>query len=120
MRRAALFSNCFYALLLIGLALIPRVPSIPGLSSSDFLAHALAYGFQGGLLFWLFEASSQERAAPWAFFGASGFGVLTEVFQLFSPVRHFEYHDMVADAVGAIVVVSLLFGVRNFWKWRAI
>lgn len=119
MRRIALLSNCAYALLLIVLALVPRVPSLSGFGASDFLAHVVAYGLQAGLLFWLFEFSLGSGAAIHAVLGASGFGVLTEMLQILSPVRHFEYRDMAADVLGAVFVVSLLFGARCLRKWRS-
>lgn len=120
MRRLALFSNFVYALLLIVLALVPRAPSLSGFGVSDFLAHAVAYGLQAGLLFWLFELNVRGGAALWAIFGASGLGVLTEMLQILSPVRHFEYQDMLADLLGAVFVVSLLFVARCLGKWRAL
>ncbi len=118
MRRFALLSNVVYALLLVVLAMVPRLPSISGLNATDSLAHASAYGFQAGLLFWLFHVFSAGNGALWAVLGASGFGALTEVLQLLSPVRHFELSDMVADFMGAMIVVAFLVGLaflRTRW-----
>ena len=118
MRRLALLINSSYALLLVVLALAPRLPAVSGLGVSDFMAHATAYGVQAGLLFWLFELFPSGSAALRAMSGASGFGVLTEILQLLSPIRHFEFVDMAADILGALIVVFLLFGLRSLQKVR--
>jgi len=107
MRRALILLNLAYAFCLVVLALVPRVPSIPGVHVQDLAAHAAAYGLQAGLLFGLLGFFPTFQAALFSLAGATGFGILTEILQLLTPRRHFEFADMLADFLGALVVVLL-------------
>ena len=94
-----------YGMILIVLAVIPRIDA-PGMGPSDWVLHAMAYGVLGGLLF----ASGLGRGGTvqgvvMAVGGATVFGLATEFLQLLIPYRSFEIRDVVADAVGALVVV---------------
>jgi VanZ family protein len=90
-----------YGTLLIVLAAIPRVEG-SGIVVSDWVLHALAYGVFGGLLLRL------GLGAVMAVGGASGFGLATEFLQMLIPYRSFEILDVVADSVGAFLVILIM------------
>ncbi|MEN8164166.1 MAG: VanZ family protein [Acidobacteriota bacterium] len=108
-----------YGVILIVLAVIPSIEA-GGFGPSDRLLHGLAYGVLGGLL-WvsgLGRAGAVQRVVV-AIGGAAAFGLMTEFLQLLIPYRSFELRDVVADTVGAAVVV--LFGLiipKSLWAGR--
>jgi len=115
-KRVAIGINILYAVILVVLAMYPRIPSLGVLSSSDVLAHASAYGLQAALLFWLFsEGKTLLRAGVYSLLGATVFGFFTELLQLLSRTRQFEMADVSADFLGSAVVMTLLFliGIRR-------
>ncbi len=100
-----------YGAVLIVLAVIPRVEGV-GVSVSDWILHAIAYGVLGGLLFGSNHGRNFWPAAGTAVMGAGFFGLATEFLQMLIPYRSFEIMDVVADLVGAIgVVLALTIGI---------
>jgi len=101
-------ANCLYAALLVFLALVPSLPgSTPPIS--DSVAHGLAYGIQAGLLAWaLGRRLSHGGGVVLAWLGATATGMATELLQRFQPARSLELRDLVADMLGAGIVVLLL------------
>ena len=94
-----------YLILLIVLAVIPRIES-DGAAPADWVLHSAAYGLLGGIL--LFSGSRSNSLlsrGALAVGGASGFGLLTEIIQLLVPYRSFELRDLAADTAGALAVV---------------
>jgi VanZ family protein len=79
----------------------------------DKLQHAAAYGvgtLVTGRLF-VFFARSELRGWIWAVICIVLYGVLIEFAQgLFSEVRQAEFSDIVADAVGSLLVLAMVAG----------
>jgi VanZ family protein len=101
--------NLVYAALLIVLAVLPQASTLSRLGTPDWLAHAAAYGIQGGLVFWAIgSAAPRCRRAATGVGTAVVFGAATEALQLVRPERSVELTDLAANAVGAAVVVGIL------------
>jgi len=98
-----------YSVFLIVAALAPP-STLGGLTSlPDWVAHALAYGVQAGLLFWAMAPTlGRGRALVIGVVGAVGFGVVTEVLQLLQPGRAVELKDLLANTVGAVSVCAAI------------
>ena len=112
-------TNFLYAVLLVIMALIPSTFQVAELSVPDWLAHALAYGFQAGLLFWAVVPSlGPRRGLAGAFLGATAFGVATEGLQLLQPARTVELKDLLANTVGAMVACGIIVFTGRF-GWRS-
>lgn len=100
-------------LCLIGITLLsifpnPQLPQFK-LIATDKLLHALAYGVQTGLLLYGARLFYQQTVSTWvrggAMLGSSVYGVLMEWVQYaLVPGRFYEYDDMLANVVGALVV----------------
>jgi VanZ family protein len=103
--------NAIYAAVLAALAVVPPGPLTIGPSVPDWLAHAVAYGIQAGLLFWAVPATATTRSRARAgLTGAVAFGAATEALQLLQPARSTELVDLVANGLGAaisVVAISL-------------
>ncbi|TNE50964.1 MAG: VanZ family protein [Bacteroidetes bacterium] len=75
----------------------------------DKFAHAAAYGLLSVLILWGLVRTHRDRRFPvlagiLTFLFASGFGALMEVVQYkYFPGRFFEYDDMLANAIGAVL-----------------
>jgi VanZ family protein len=77
----------------------------------DKLAHAVVFaGF--GALAWLALGGRPPIAARFAPLAAIAVGVADEFAQSFSPGRVADPHDLLADAVGAVLAVLLLAVMR--------
>lgn len=118
---AARILTVFYGVILVILAVLPRIEG-HGLGAPDFVLHGVAYGLFGGLL-WvsgLDRRISGMRLGMAAVGGAALFGLLTEILQFFISYRSFEVADVVADTIGAMVVVLFLvvaFEVLGGRRW---
>jgi VanZ family protein len=107
-------ANAVYAAALVVLAVMPPTPATARVGVPDWLAHAVGYGIQGGLLFWaMVPTAGSFRSAVLGIAGATAFGAATEGLQLLQPARSAEAADLVADAVGAILVCVLASRVRQ-------
>jgi hypothetical protein len=85
-----------YSAVLIILAGIPHLPRLPS-SITDVHAHAVAYGLHALVLYWTTAVLfSPLGSIGTAWLGASAFGGLTELYQLFRPPRTAELKDLVA------------------------
>lgn len=114
----AKFSPAFLWLLLItALSTLPN-PQLPGfqLIAADKLVHAIVYG----ILVWLSLrgwSRATGRAVGWrarwaAFAFSTAYGVFMEWVQYaFIPGRFYEYDDMLANALGA-VLAAVFFGKK--------
>jgi VanZ family protein len=109
-----IIGNLVYAGALIALALIPHTPAaLRGITVSDVVAHAIAYGLQAGMLLLLLRsllATIPAYLLSWL--GASLFGLLTELLQMPLKARSAELADLAADAIGAALVLVVLRGVE--------
>lgn len=105
-----------WAVVLVFAALLP-VGGGSGLSIPDWLGHGLGYGVQAGFIWAMppVRRLNRWRAVAWSIAGATGLGALTEVLQTMHPERSAEWLDLVADAVGAVVVV----GALELWRSRS-
>jgi VanZ family protein len=106
--RALAVVNVAYAALLVAASIVP--PSAVQIQSiSDTASHGLAYGLQAVLLFALLvgRRAAPGRAAVAAVAGATLFGAFTESIQSVLATRSAEWHDLLADALGAGVGVAL-------------
>jgi len=100
--------NLAYAAALLTLGLVPVVPG-QGLVGSDVLVHGLASGAQALMLFWLLTTMiSPTTAVISSGLGAFLFGSMVEVLQIFQPTRYFQLGDLVATAVGSILVCAAI------------
>lgn len=109
-----------WLLLITALSTLPN-PQLPGfkLLAADKLVHAVVYG----VLAWLLlrgHSLAQQRSVRWreraaAFLFATAYGVLMEWVQYaFIPGRFYEFDDMLANAVGAVVGVVIF--RRDQWR----
>ncbi len=105
--------NTAYAAMLIALAVVPSIPGA-GIGVSDTVVHAAVYGVQALLLFVMLNAVfPTTRALASAWIGATGFGLITEAVQLFRPERSVEFKDVIANAIGAGLVVAFVVALRR-------
>jgi VanZ family protein len=105
--------NLCYAWILIRFAVTPSVPAA-GEWFPDKLAHALAYGGQTVLLYWVFMSLVQPltaTAVAWLVSGA--LGMLTEILQALHRARSADPGDLMADMVGATIVIVAATLVRR-------
>lgn len=101
--------NAVYAALLALLAVAPPSSGLASVATPDWLAHAVAYGLQTGLVFWAIGPSrSAVRRALTGIGTAVAFGAVTEALQVFHPLRSIELADLAANAAGAVVVAAIL------------
>jgi VanZ family protein len=105
--------NLGYAGLLIWLAVVPSVPAA-GAWFPDKLAHALAYGGETVLLYWVLSSLAQPlTATAAAWLGTGVLGMLTEILQALQRPRSGDPGDFVADMVGATLVIIVATLVRR-------
>jgi VanZ family protein len=111
--------NLVYAIVLLVLALIPVSPQvIPKVHLTDTVAHAAVYGLQAGMMLWLLKRMlTVGKAFVFAWLGATLYGLVTELAQLLVAARSFEVSDMVADAVGAALVLAAVGTVQLMIGW---
>ena len=106
------------------LSLMPVQAFMPTLSFKDIIAHFILYMITGALF--LVEIADRgprllrKHPALWAAGLAAIFGLLMEVAQgLMTTYRTFSYTDAIANALGAIMGVSLLMlKIRSAVKGR--
>jgi VanZ family protein len=91
----------------------PTIGNDPELSA--IAGHLGAYGLLGGAFFLAFAAMmrSTRRAALLAIICAAIYGIADEFHQYFVPGRHTDPWDLVADVVGATIVVGLLYMLKR-------
>lgn len=113
-------TNVVYGSVLVSLAVTPSVPVLPE-GFSDLHAHAVAYGLEAVLLYWLASSwFAAPASASLAWLGANGFGVCTEILQRLDPARASEARDLAADLFGVtLAVVALLLARRAPGLWRS-
>lgn len=100
----------------------PPVPD-PKIFGCDKILHAVAYG--GLTLFagWALEGPSPLKISSWCAIAATStaLGGVLEVFQMaFTSSRTAELADFLADAVGAVVVLLVVFGIRKYRLRRSL
>ncbi len=86
-------------------------PSLYDLVSVDKIGHAVFYGILCSLIYFGFHKRgfSFATAAFWSLGISTLYGVLLEFCQnYFFPQRHFEYYDIVADILGALLSLLVI------------
>ena len=103
-----------YAMLLCFLSLVPIAPQTPPIEHLDKLVHVCEYLVFAWLLMQAIRLSRVGEVAfrLWAWLFASSFGLLMEGLQLMVPWRSAEMADLLANAIGAALGVSI--GQRVF------
>ncbi len=85
----------------------------------DKLAHAFVYGVLSCLLLYSFFLNDQKNIQKMKMISiiiSSIYGILMEIMQyLFFPNRYFEFLDILANIIGAIIGVSIY---RYFFKLK--
>ncbi len=105
--------NLCYAWVLIQLAVVPSLPTA-GAWFPDKLAHALAYGGETVLLYWVLISLAQPlTATAAAWLGTGVLGMLTEILQELQRARSADPGDLMADMVGATIVIAAATLVRR-------
>jgi VanZ family protein len=105
--------NLCYTWVLIQLAVMPSLPAA-GAWFPDKLAHALAYGGETILLYWVFITLAQPlTATAAAWLGTGVLGMLTEILQALQQARSADPGDLMADMVGATFVIVAATLVRR-------
>ena len=101
--------------LIFVLSSISGLPSLPG-GVDDSVPHAVEYSVLAALLLRGLVGARWRRVTVWAACAAALlatlYGVTDELHQWFVPGRTAEVADLVADASGAVVAVSLI------WTWQ--
>ena len=82
------------------LTLTSTPPSMPRIEYGDKISHLLAYATLMGWFGQLYLTFSKQF---WFFLAFAGMGIGLEFLQGMGGVRMFEYADMVANAVGALL-----------------
>jgi len=103
-----LLINILYVILLVVGGLIP-FSNGPGVGVPDGVLHGSAYGLQTALLFWLFASRMRPRRAIVAgVVCATLIGAMVEAMQFLQPARTVELADLLANAVGACIVGTII------------
>ncbi|MHB0912135.1 MAG: VanZ family protein [Armatimonadota bacterium] len=85
----------------------PTLPQFHGILGWDKLHHMLAFGGLAALAFW---AGRRYRLA---FAVAALYGVVDELHQSFVPGRTCGLDDLVADLLGAALVLAAIYFIRR-------
>ena len=112
-----------YWLLLITATSLPAA-DLPSIGTIDKVNHFIAYFGLAILLtltflFQLKYESIYKKAYLVAFLIVIFYGMLDEIHQLFIPGRDAEFFDWLADAAGAFLGVSLVWGLVNWLKYKS-
>lgn len=105
-----------YAGLIFYLSSLPQPLPEGGLEfqRKDLVLHALEYFVLSALLLRAFLYSSVKRQYLYAILFSALYGISDEVHQLFVAGRVFSVYDIIADAVGAcLVLLFLLFEKKD-------
>lgn len=81
---------------------------LPGLlfGLSDKILHSIEFGILAVLLYRAFKNTVRTKwAMGWAIFCAMAYGLSDEIHQWFVPNREAELFDLLADSVGATILV---------------
>lgn len=98
----------YVVLLLLGSLL----PLGSGVGGHDKVNHLLGYAGLMGLLMW-----SLPRWPVWqSWLSVFGFGVLIEGLQGLTSWRFFEWGDMLANGIGALLVIPLALAAKHGWQ----
>jgi VanZ family protein len=82
----------------------------PRFELQDIAGHLVAFGILAALLRWAFASAGLPRPAVWAFGAVVLYAFSDEFHQRFVPGRHADPFDLLVDAVGALLALTLLEG----------
>lgn len=101
-------------LLVLGIvaALSSSTPGLP-VTNGDKILHGLAFF---AFMIW-FGGIFQAIYAPFLVIGLSGYGLLIEVLQRFTPTRQADVFDLVADVAG--ILLGWLLSSAGLSRWCA-
>lgn len=112
-----------WALLIASLSTTSALPPIPwDFLSPDKIGHLVFYAILTSWLWWAMAAGQwrTKELSKWALlaaFGiASAYGIFLELVQASLPHRQFDYADMLANCVGALLSVVLYYYYSPFKK----
>jgi VanZ family protein len=102
-----------YGIIVIILSVIPKLPTPPlEFHAFDKLAHLVEYGLFAVLAFRSFSHLGQGITTNRAFLLSALFlslyALLNEIVQYFVPGRHSDVYDLIADLLGAFLVLIFL------------
>lgn len=102
---------------LIAITILSTGPGVPlpevKLITTDKLAHAAAYAVLCWLILRIWERAGLTEIL-WIVFFCAGYGALMEWVQgTFYPNRFFEYYDMLANMVGAMLAGIVYFLIKR-------
>ena len=102
----------YWAIFTLFLTLSPWIPSMPtgpwNFSGQDLAAHCIFFGIQSFLLSRGFYFQTRYPLYK-KFYGSLAmtyttlFGIFIEILQFYHPTRYFEFFDMLADIIGAVL-----------------
>lgn len=84
--------------------------AIPGIFFliSDKILHALGFGLLGILMYRAFSQSlSKRKSMLFSFLGTTLYGATDEIHQWFVPNRHADAADLLADTIGALLLITI-------------
>ena len=89
---------------------IPQTPSLPS-EITAMAGHLIAYAILAALVYFGLGAifGDARRCSIWAFGISVGYGISDEFHQSFVPGRHASPLDVMADAIGAVLGLCLLY-----------
>ncbi len=113
-----------YMLLIFFLSSRPTIIPLPPFSWNDKVIHFLEYGVLGILILRAFRNESKEiwsdYAHLWTIIITILYAASDEIHQSFVPSRYGDFWDFVADSLGVIFIVSLIWKVRDTKVGKAI
>jgi VanZ family protein len=110
-----------WAAIIFLLSSLSRLPHVnTPFISADKLAHLFVYFVfclfsRRALYFQAAFSSIKKFSLIWAFIVTVVYGYLDEVHQLFVPGRTYDYFDLLADAIGALMFIALFIFLHR-WK----
>ena len=117
------FLVLLWAVIIFKLSTMPgaQLPKITWLMTPDKFGHAGVYGIFTFLLF-SFGRIFFQSAIKNSFFAAGIailFGICMEIVQYaFFPGRYFEYSDIVANIIGVLITLRLLYYFGNYFTHK--
>ncbi|RPI20246.1 MAG: hypothetical protein EHM61_27455 [Acidobacteria bacterium] len=110
-----------FASLIFGLS---AMSSPPGTDlAPDYLGHSIEYGLFAMTLLWGLTAGGCKSVTLFrglgAWFMALAFAITDEFHQSFVPNRYPSWHDVLADAVGAALFITVMVVVLR-WRCAAV
>ncbi len=99
--------------LLVG-AVTWALRQLPAAITPDKAVHAVVFGLLA-LWIWLPSRAAPAARGAWAVGLATGWGALDEVHQAFVPGRSSDGWDLLADGLGAVILVAIASVVRGWY-----